>query len=551
MLEETEPSYVKKSISTEELALRLLKDHDDHVDQKLVLKARLLDNFVMDLDRHEDQWRWATYDTGKGKMYYPIPRDHDQVFFTNQGLIPSMAKKAWLIPQIQGFRAKAMNIKTFNFAARNFDRSFMTELSQSDWEYAIDTFLTQMTDRVIEASLRRQPIEIQKYSAGKITQTLKNRRKYFKDNMITYYKFLSKIVNVVGSDDKELFTIAGKEDRKVLVQVHTLKKSGETGSLIYERLFDPAITKEIRIYGMGDNDKFVFTGDHSAIKLRVVGGAGDDEFINQGGSSGRTVIYDVTFEKTTFTGNENFHKKIKADPTNNKYERLYYKYNVFHPGVSLGYNIDDGLFLGGRIRYTSQGFRKQPYSKFHDLNLIHALATHSYNIKYNGEFIKVFGNSDVLLNADIKAPNNTTNFFGIGNETVLDKTKPDGIRFYRSRFNVSDVSALIRYRLQSWMDITYGASYQGYSINQKNNINRVLYKPSLLALDSARVYQSKSYLGAQFGLTIDTRNSKILPRSNMIWHYLSVLWNKLKLFLEHAWVWDTHGVIMNSSRRST
>jgi hypothetical protein len=344
-------------------------------------------------------------------MYYPIPRDHDQVFFTNQGLIPGMAKRAWLVPQIQGFRAKAINIKTFNFAARNFDRSFLTQLSKSDWQHAIDTFLTQMTDPVIEAALRRQPVEIQKYSAGKIVQKLKNRRKYFMDDMMKYYKFISKTVNVVGSDDRELITIAGKEDRKVLVQVNSMKKNGEVTSLIYERLFDPSETKEIRIYGMGDDDKFVFTGNHSAIKLRVVGGGGKDEFNNQGGSSGRTVIYDVKFDTTIFVGNENFHKKIKNDPTNNKYERLYYKYNILHPGVSIGYNMDDGIFLGARLRYTSQGFRKVPYSKFHDLNVTHALATQSYRLKYFGEFIKVFGNSDVLIDADVRAPNNTTNFF--------------------------------------------------------------------------------------------------------------------------------------------
>ena len=81
VLEEREPSFVTKAYNTDELVLRLAKDNDDHVDQVAVLKARLLDNFVMDFDRHEDQWQWATRDTGKGKLYYPIPRDHDQAFF--------------------------------------------------------------------------------------------------------------------------------------------------------------------------------------------------------------------------------------------------------------------------------------------------------------------------------------------------------------------------------------------------------------------------------------------------------------------------------------
>ncbi|MBD0332426.1 MAG: metallophosphoesterase, partial [Chitinophagaceae bacterium] len=87
ILEEREPDHIKHTDNTDELVLKLAKDNDRHVDQTRVLKARLMDNFIMDFDRHEDQWRWATYDTGKGKVYYPIPRDHDQAFFTNQGVI--------------------------------------------------------------------------------------------------------------------------------------------------------------------------------------------------------------------------------------------------------------------------------------------------------------------------------------------------------------------------------------------------------------------------------------------------------------------------------
>ena len=33
------------------------------------------DMFVMDLDRHEDQWNWGAWDNGKGKTFYPIAKD--------------------------------------------------------------------------------------------------------------------------------------------------------------------------------------------------------------------------------------------------------------------------------------------------------------------------------------------------------------------------------------------------------------------------------------------------------------------------------------------
>ena len=74
------PDSVKKDLDTEELVAKLKDDNDNEVDQYALLKARILDMFVMDLDRHEDQWQWGVIDKDKGKLYYPIPRDRDQAF---------------------------------------------------------------------------------------------------------------------------------------------------------------------------------------------------------------------------------------------------------------------------------------------------------------------------------------------------------------------------------------------------------------------------------------------------------------------------------------
>ena len=63
------------------------EDNDHTVNQEAVLRARLLDMLIADWDRHFDQWRWTTRDTGQGKSYIPIPRDRDQAFFYSDGLI--------------------------------------------------------------------------------------------------------------------------------------------------------------------------------------------------------------------------------------------------------------------------------------------------------------------------------------------------------------------------------------------------------------------------------------------------------------------------------
>src|SRR5690606_3397224 len=81
-LEEKIPDSVKKDYDTEDVVEKLVKDNKNTVDQKAVLRARILDMFVMDFDRHEGQWEWGAIDMEKGKQFYPIPKDRDQAFYT-------------------------------------------------------------------------------------------------------------------------------------------------------------------------------------------------------------------------------------------------------------------------------------------------------------------------------------------------------------------------------------------------------------------------------------------------------------------------------------
>lgn len=496
---------VDKSYDTEELILRLAKDNDDHVDQVSVLKARLLDNFYMDLDRHEGQWRWSTRDTGRGKIYYVIPRDQDQAFFTNQGLIPKLARKPWFIPELQGFKAEAKNIKTFNRTARNFDRFFLNALDRNTWEKQIDTFLLKMTDEVIDKAMTRQPREIQNFHAKDITDILKKRRQHFKEDMLEYYDFISKEVTVVGTNQRELITIDKLTDGGARIRMNKIDKTGAVSSLIYERTV-PATTDEVRIFALEDDDSIVVTGGESPIKFRIVGGPGKDDFVNNG-IGGRLLIYDVTFEENSFSGNEaGFRKHVSNDPQVNQYSRLFYKYNFINPGVSVGYNIDDGVFLGYQLLITRQGFRKEPYGMRHLIQGRRALATNSTYFHYEGDFVKAIRNTDILLKADIRAPINVTNFFGLGNNTV----KAAGIdeQYYRARYNFYDVSALLRKQLQSWMRVHYGVAYQGFNLNPEQNIGRFVNNTAVNGLDPKTLYEGKSFAGPHLLLNINSRNSK-------------------------------------------
>ena len=513
VMEERKPDGVGKTYDTDELVLRLAKDNDDHVDQKAVLDARLLDNFYMDLDRHEGQWNWATKDTGKGKIYYPIPKDQDQSFYTNQGIIPWFARQPNMVPELQGFRAKARNIKTFNRAARNFDRFFLNELDDQTWSRHIDTFLSKMTDPVIESIAARQPREVRDYHMDGIIKTLKEKRRFFKDDMMEYYRFISKAVNIVGTNQKELFTIDKTAGGKTHVVVNKIDKEGRISSKIYDREFDPSVTKELRIYGLEDNDSFVVKGGASPIKIRIVGGPGKDDFVNEG-DGGKVVVYDVTFEENKFSGNVGgLRRKLSADPRNNEYSRIFYKYNIFDPGLVVAYNVDDGVFLGGKFRYTVQGFRKDPYAAEHELAVGHSLRTSSWFFRYQADVVRVFGNSDLLLRTEVRAPINVTNFFGYGNNTVLNT---DEVLYFRSRYNIVNVSALIRRQFQSWLRVYYGPTFQYFKLPRQENEGKFINNTGLNGLDPATLYLPKTYAGAEATLEINSKNNQLIPTRGFV-----------------------------------
>ncbi len=50
------------------------------LDEASYIRARLFDMLIGDWDRHEDQWRWASFKENGKTIYRPIPRDRDQAF---------------------------------------------------------------------------------------------------------------------------------------------------------------------------------------------------------------------------------------------------------------------------------------------------------------------------------------------------------------------------------------------------------------------------------------------------------------------------------------
>ena len=91
---------------TEKMMRKIYEENDHRVDQEAFIRARLFDMFLSDWGRHEDQWRWATFEENGNKIYRPIPRDRDQAYTKFDGLLVAFGKRQhnwftcnqWIIP---------------------------------------------------------------------------------------------------------------------------------------------------------------------------------------------------------------------------------------------------------------------------------------------------------------------------------------------------------------------------------------------------------------------------------------------------------------------
>lgn len=520
--EERLPDNVKKGYDTDDVADKLEKDNDNRVDQKALLVARILDMFVMDLDRHEDQWQWGANDNSNGgKTYFPIPRDRDQAFYINQGVLPRLASKQSFVPQLEGFKPAAKDITRFNFAARNLDRFFLNELTESDWKKAVDEFLAKMTDAVIEKALAMQPAAIRAMPSNqRIIDVLKARRNYLAAEVMTYYRFLAAEVNITGSDKRELFEITRNDDGSTLVQVYKMTGDGQKSFKMYERLFvgKTGETKEVHIYGFDGDDKFVVNGTTDKIRLRLIGGGGADVFEKAGKGNASVLIYDKNNGENVVNGRFNNH--MSNDSNVNKFERIFYKYDRSAPGLAVGFNPDDGVFLGLTYKIVKHGFRKDPYQSSHLFFASHALSTNAWNFRYANELIGVMGNkTDLITDIDVKAPNNTTNFFGYGVNSIYNKSNPGQFRYYRARYNLADISLLIRQRFGDKFQISFGPAFQRFELDSSDKLNkqRFITQTAMNGLDPATLYKSQVYFGGILRLALDTRDHKVIPFKGVNW----------------------------------
>jgi hypothetical protein len=515
MLERRHAAWPWDSIDTRSTAKvfdKMLDDNDHQTIQEEVVKARLLDMLLADFDRHFDQWRWGNIDTGKGRQYYPIARDRDQALFYSDGFLLRVVSSR-IMPFLKGFHDDIPRSNWLGYAARDFDRIFMPEMDQGAWERAINKLQTNLTDSVIRQAVMKLPPEIFKISGEEVIRKLISRRDLIDEAGLEYYRFISRQVNVIGSNEKEYFKVSN-HGAGLQVRVYAYPKGKDTSFIMFDRIFDPSVTKEIRLFGLNDDDKFeIEENAKSRIKIRIIGGKGYDTFDIRGNVE--NLLYDLNTDLNYIANESRSKNRFSLDPPNNERSILGYEYNYSKfPQFSLGFNSDDRLFGGAAFSRRTYGFRNLPYATDQRLSLAWAFRRRAYHLKYKGEFNHITRQIDLVVNAQYYHPA-LRNFFGIGNKTVIDDSKP--FHYYQTRYRSFEAELLLRKRFFDKFHIQFGPYFFHYQADIDKNRNTILADYRESNLDSSRIFGKKQYLGGKLSFLLNNLNNELFPTRGMHW----------------------------------
>jgi hypothetical protein len=407
-------------IDHEALYARLADSPQDRVAVREFLRARLLDLLMSDFDRHRKQWRWGRRPGDRD--WHPIPEDRDQAFARYEGLL--VRTVAGYVPQIRKFGRDYDRMLGLTYNGREQDRWLLPELSREVWQEIAKDVAARVTDDAIERAARRMPPEWYAKDGPRLTAALKARRDALEAEALRFYAHLAGQVDVQGTNASEQALVRRHEDGSLEVELAQLGAQAADGTRAassapyFHRRFQPGDTEEVRLYLRGGNDRALVEGKGGPIRVRVIGGAGNDLLDDAKG--GDTRLYDSEGNDRVAEGpGTGWDKRPYAQPPGPKTAPWIPPRDWgrdWFPVPWMSFGTDTGLFLGGGFSTVSYGFRQRPYASRHVLRAGWAFGASQPRIQYDGVFNRANSGTSLGLMARWSGLE-VLRYYGFGNET--------------------------------------------------------------------------------------------------------------------------------------
>ena len=487
-------------ISSQTLSTRLDRSPADRVDARAFLAARLVDLFLGDWDRHQDQWRWGR--VAKDAPWLPIPRDRDMAFAKSEGILMPVARVRY--PQFVNFDSEYPSMVGLSWQGRILDRRLLSSLERSVWDSVAADLRARLSDAVITDAVARLPREYHAVHGTWLVNTLRARRDQLPMAAEQLYRQLANEADVHATDVSEEAEARAYEDGDLEVTVRAQAAAASNGSSepYFRRRFDPDETREIRLYLRGGDDRLVIRGARaSRITLRVDGGTGADQFVDETpGCASNVHIYDSD-AATLAPGCGRIdrrpyvaigHPHDDSGPHRDWGTKL-------EPAPWLGFSPDMGAILGGGVTYYRYGFRHKPFVSRQTIRAAYTTSAKRFKAEYDGEFHP----RNSAMRYDLFARGSgieIIRFHGFGNETPAEQPR----EFYEVEQEQYLLEPGVTFPLAARTTISLGPSFK----HARTHLDASPF------LGTLRPYGSEKFsqLGGRAAITLDTRDRPGYPQ---------------------------------------
>ncbi len=484
----------RKFYETEEVLAKLQENNTFTIDQHAYIKARLFDMLIGDWDRHEGNWSWGEAAVAGGTQFKPVPKDRDQSFFYHDGYIINRVIMGAGLFYMGHYDSVVKNISLISHSARYMDRCFTNSLTLDDWIYEAEALQKALTDTVIVRSVAHLPAEVYAVKGKEMIDKIKARRNQLPAFAKQHYLFIAKEVEVIGSKQQEYFEVISHDDETV-VTVFRINKGQKADKPYYQRTFKPDETKEVRLFGINNEDVYVVDNNSDEITIRIVGGPGKDSVVQ---AKQKVHIYDNA--NNVFQANS-AHMHLSSDTSIHNWNYRWFKYDKKGFVPVLFYNNEDRFFVGLNYRVKKNKWRKDPFASNQTIGVRYSISQQAFSAFWKALYPNIIGNWNLALLAEYDMIR-WTNFYGTGNET---KSLTNDINYYRLRSEEWYASAGLNH---VFGNSTVQATGYYQRTKSKNDTDRY---PSKVFSNNDEVFKPNQYAGLQLTYSYVSVNDSVVP----------------------------------------
>ncbi len=405
-----------KVTGSDRLFERINKSPAHRVDTHAFLKARLVDLFIGDRDRHRDNWRWAQFSEEKPVRWEPISRDHDHAFEKIQGFFPAMA--ALYFPGIIAYGPEYGDIVRLTWNGQEVDRRFFAGLEKAVWDSIAVDLQARFSDEALERAVRTLPPGFYERNGPELLAGMKGRRNRLLAEADLFYHFLARQVDIHATDADEEAVVTFLDDYSLSITIRERKKEATP---YFRRRFYRDETDEIRLKMFGGDDRVTVRGTgEPGITLRLVGGKGDDVLADSSRVGGLHFYDDPAGPAHTAGRPAKVDRRPYEEWVGSDLDRYPPREwgALWRPVAWLDYDTDYGAFIGGGIARRTFGFRKSPYASELIFRAGFTSDPRAIRLAFDGDFRRENARSYLAVHALVSGIE-VLHYFGPGNDTSL------------------------------------------------------------------------------------------------------------------------------------